>query len=79
MSIAHNFDRLPDAGFTRSFDVQSARRQFQLSLVLVLILAVATLMLALMIRFDTPTSASISPIKPAETHYAVGKVVRVGG
>src|SRR3954447_10165438 len=45
MSIANNFYRSPDAGFTRSFDAESARRQFQLSLVLVLILAVATLML----------------------------------
>src|SRR3954451_15349490 len=32
MSIANNFDRSPDAGFTRSFDAESARRQFQLSL-----------------------------------------------
>jgi hypothetical protein len=76
MSIAHNFDRTPDAGFTRSFDAESARRQFQLSLVLVLILAVATLMLSVMIRFETPTSASISPIKPIETHYAGEKPVR---
>jgi hypothetical protein len=76
MSIAHNFDRSPDAGFTRNFDVESARRQFQLSLVLVLILAVATLVLGVMIRFDTPTSASISPIKPIETHYAGDKPVR---
>ncbi|MEA2834507.1 MAG: hypothetical protein QOG66_2709 [Methylobacteriaceae bacterium] len=76
MSIANNFDRSPDAGFTRSFDAESARRQFQLSLVLVLILAVATLMLGVMIRFDTPISASISPIKPIETHYAGEKPVR---
>jgi hypothetical protein len=79
MSITNNFDRLPDAGFTRSFDVQSARRQFQLSLVLVLILAVATFMLGLMIRFDTPISASLGQIKPIQTHYADGKAVRLGG
>jgi hypothetical protein len=42
----------------------------------VLILAVATLMLGVMIRFETPTSASISPIKPIETHYAGDKPVR---
>jgi hypothetical protein len=76
MSIANNFDGSPDAGFTRSFDAESARRQLQLSFVLVLILAVATLMLGVMIRFDTPTSASISPIKPIETHYAGEKPVR---
>ncbi|MEA2841639.1 MAG: hypothetical protein QOF41_2969 [Methylobacteriaceae bacterium] len=76
MSIAHNLDRSPDAGFTRSFDTESARRQLQLSLVLVLILAVATLMLSIMIRFDTPTSASLSPVKPIETHYAGDKPVR---
>ena len=76
MSIANNFDRSPDAGFTRSFDVESARRQFQLSLVLVLILAVATMVLGVMIRFDAPTSASLSPIKPIETHYAGDKPMR---
>ncbi|MBV8850132.1 MAG: hypothetical protein JOZ16_11175 [Methylobacteriaceae bacterium] len=76
MSIADNFDRSPDAGFTRSFDAESARRQLQLSAVLVLILAVATLTLSVMIRFDTPTYASISPIKPIEVHYAGDKPVR---
>lgn len=76
MSIAHSFDRSPDAGFTRSFDAESARRQLQLSLVLVFILAVATFMLGIMIRFDSPVSASISPIKPIETHYAGDKPVR---
>jgi hypothetical protein len=29
-----------------------------------------------MIRFDMPTSASMSPIKPIETHYAGDKPVR---
>ena len=64
MSIANNFDRSPDAGFTRSFDAELARRQFQLSLVLVLILAVATLMLGVIdplryadLRFDQPDQA----------------------
>ena len=76
MSIANNFDRTPDAGLTRTFNADSARRQLQLSLVLVLILAVATFMLSVMIRFDMPTSASMSPIKPIETHYAGDKPVR---
>jgi hypothetical protein len=76
MSVANNFDRAPDAGFTRSFDAESARRQLQLSLFLVAILAVATLMLSVMIRFDMPSSASLSPIKPIETHYAGDKPVR---
>jgi hypothetical protein len=76
MTIASNFDRSPDAGFTRSFDAESARRQLQLSAILVLILAAATFMLGVMIRFDAPTSASLSPIKPIETHYAGDKPVR---
>jgi hypothetical protein len=79
MSIASNFDRVPDAGFSRSFDVQSARRQFQLSVILVLILAAATFMLGAMIRFDAPVSASVNPIKPVETHYAVDRVIQLGG
>jgi hypothetical protein len=79
MSLASNFDRTPDAGFSRSFDVQSARRQLQLSVILVLILAVATFMLGAMIRFDAPLSASISPITPVETHYAGDRLVQLGG
>jgi hypothetical protein len=80
MSIANRFDPIADAGFTRSFDSQSARRQFQLSLVLVLILVAATFMLGIMIRFDTPTSvySSASPLNASESHFA-GKIVRMGG
>ena len=76
MSIANNFDRPSDAGFTRSFDAESARRQLQLSVLLVAILAVATFMLSVMIRFDVPSTASVSPIKPIETHYAGDKPIR---
>ncbi len=38
MSIADHFDHAPDAGFVRSYDLRSARRQFQVSLILIVIL-----------------------------------------
>ena len=38
MSIADHFDHTPDAGFVRSYDLRSARRQFQVSLTLIVIL-----------------------------------------
>lgn len=48
MSIANHFDRRRDAGFVRSYDLRSARRQFQISLILILVMAGAAIALGLM-------------------------------
>jgi hypothetical protein len=54
MSIADHFEHAPDAGFVRTYDIDSARRQFKLSLTLVVAVLLAVSALAVLIRFDTP-------------------------
>lgn len=55
MSVADHFDHKPDAGFVRSYDARSARRQFQISLILILVLATAALILGVLARLDHAT------------------------
>lgn len=58
-----------DAGFTRSWDTGSARRQFQMSLILVGALLCSAVVLASTLRFDPPMtegrSSSIGRIDKA--------------
>jgi hypothetical protein len=71
MSVADNFDQIPDAGFVRAYDSQAARRQFQVSLVLILVLAIAAFVLGLLVHFDQPGDATKpSPVKAHEVHFA---------
>ncbi len=73
MSIADHFDRAPDAGFIRTYEAQTARRQFQVSLALILMLAAAAFALGMLVRFDEPTSAAPRkpvPVKASEVHFA---------
>ncbi len=70
MSIADHFDHAPDAGFVRSYDLRSARRQFQVSLVLIVILTVSAFALGLLVRFDPPASVSNIPTAAQNVHFA---------
>ncbi len=69
-----------DAGFTRSWDATSARRQFQMSLILVGALLCSAVVLASTLRFDPPMtegrSAAIKIDRSAEISapYAGGLV-----
>jgi hypothetical protein len=54
MPIADHFNRKPDAGFVRSYDLRSAQQQFQVSLVLILVMAAAAIALGLITRLDPP-------------------------
>jgi hypothetical protein len=51
MSIADHFNDAPDAGFIRSYDSRTARRQFQISVALILILSMAAFTLGFVLRF----------------------------
>jgi hypothetical protein len=55
MSIADHFDPAPDAGFVRSYDSRTARRQFQISVALILVLSLAAFTLGFVLRFDDPS------------------------
>ncbi len=70
MSIADHFDHAPDAGFIRSYDLRSARRQFQVSLILIAILTVSAFALGLLVRFDPPASVSQAPVATHDVHFA---------
>lgn len=71
MSIADHFDHAPDAGFIRSYDLRSARRQFQVSLILIAILTVSAFALGLLVRFDPPANVSSqAPVAAHDVHFA---------
>jgi hypothetical protein len=70
MSIADHFDHAPDAGFIRSYDLRSARRQFQVSLILIAILTISAFALGLLVRFDPPASVSQAPVAAHDVHFA---------
>ena len=54
MAMTNDFENGLDAGFTRSWDPVSARRQFQMSLILVGALVCSAIVLASTLRFDPP-------------------------
>jgi hypothetical protein len=70
MSIADHFDHAPDAGFVRSYDLRSARRQFQVSLILIVVLTVSAFALGFLVRFDPPTGISQAPAAAHDVHFA---------
>lgn len=71
MSIADHFDPEPDAGFVRSYDAQSARRQFRVSVALILVLGLAVGALGLLGRLDQPMAPTqFSSVKTSNVHFA---------
>lgn len=58
MALTDQFNRKVDIGFVRSYDANSARRQFEISLMLVFILAVSVLSLGIMLQFDAASNAA---------------------
>jgi len=60
MSLADKFEHQSEPGFTRSFDPESARRQFHMSVVLVAAMGLA----AFVLGFLSPATPS-QPANPA--------------
>jgi hypothetical protein len=67
MSIADHFDPAPDAGFVRSYNSRTARRQFQISVALIVVLSLAAFTLGFVLRFDDPAG----PTNPAPSMHSV--------
>ena len=65
MPIADQFDPRSDAGFVRSYDLRSARRQFQVSLLLIVVMAGAALALGLVTRFELSLNAQPAALQKA--------------
>jgi hypothetical protein len=59
MSVMDHFDKAPEVGFSRKWDPDSARRQFNVSLGLIAALAVAASVLAFSMR---PAALAKSPV-----------------
>ena len=58
MSVVDHFDKAPEAGFSRQWDAEAARRQFNVSLGLIAALACAAGLLAFSMRGEGPTAAA---------------------
>ena len=59
MSVVDHFRKAPEAGFSRSWDAESARRQFNVSLGLIAALAFAAGLLAYSLRIG-PSPFTVS-------------------
>lgn len=62
MATERNIDEGFDAGFTRSWDPTSARRQLQTSLILIGALVCSAVVLASTLRFDPPLQEGRSTV-----------------
>ena len=68
MSVVDHFDKAPEAGFSRQWDADAARRQFNVSLGLIAALALAVGLLAFTLRGAGPTNPAAKA--PAQTVVA---------
>lgn len=75
MSLVDRFDDQQEPAFTRSFDRDSARRQFQVSAVLVVAMAVAAFVLGFALPIDSPRSMKSAPI--ADDSGFTGRLVTI--
>ncbi|MDE2363167.1 MAG: hypothetical protein KGM42_10865 [Hyphomicrobiales bacterium] len=77
MSVVDHFHKTPDAGFSRSWDAESARRQFNVSLALIAALAFAAGLLAYSLRIGpAPISAPHALVQADTGTGAFGTLVR---
>jgi len=66
MSVVDHFDKAPEAGFTRGWDAEAARRQFNVSLALIAALAFGIGIVAFTMRSapKRPVTAAIEHVEP---------------
>jgi len=77
MSVVDHFDKAPEAGFSRQWDADSARRQFNVSLILIAALAFAAGLLAFSMRTPPRTLASAPAMSVTQADSgAFGRLVR---
>ena len=76
MSVVDHFDKAPEAGFSRGWDAEAARRQFNVSLALIAALAFGIGVVAFSMRSapKRPVFAAIEHVEPNTTVY--GALVR---
>lgn len=62
MSLVDKFEDQSEPAFTRSFDPESARRQFRVSLLLVAAMAIAAFILGFALPLNAPHSSRPTPV-----------------
>ena len=76
MSVVDHFDKAPEAGFSRRYDAEAARRQFNVSLALIASLAFGVGTVAYTMR-SAPKHPVRAPIEHVEQNTTVyGSLVR---
>ena len=76
MSVVDHFDKAPEAGFTRGWDAEAARRQFNVSLALIAALAFGIGTVAYSMR-SAPKRSVFAAIEHVEPHTTIyGALVR---
>lgn len=77
MSLADKFDNRAEPAFTRSFDIESARRQLRVSIMLVAAMGVAAFVLSVESPIGGHFSARQPPI-PKDPAFS-GRLLSIGG
>jgi hypothetical protein len=73
MSLVDKFDDPIETAFTRSFDRESARRQFRVSILLVAAMATA----AFVLGFALPINSPSNPAQVVDSAAFAGRLVSV--
>ncbi len=76
MSVVDHFHKAPEAGFSRQWDANSARRQFNVSLILIAALAFAVGLLAFSLRTGPMTRIFPAPSVTDSGGVNFGQLVR---
>lgn len=77
MSLVDKFEDRLEPAFTRSFDPESARRQFRVSLLLVAAMAFAAFILGFALPLNAPHSTPPSPTAAASDTEFSGRLVTI--
>jgi hypothetical protein len=75
MSLVDKFEDRMEPAFTRSFDPESARRQFRVSLFLVAAMALAAFILGFALPLNAPRSSPPTPAISSDAGDFSGRLV----
>ncbi|HEY8261069.1 MAG TPA: hypothetical protein VIG55_07650 [Methylosinus sp.] len=77
MSLVDKFEDRLEPAFTRSFDPESARRQFRVSLLLVAAMALAAFVLGFALPLNAPRSSPPVPLSISDAGEFSGTLVTI--
>jgi hypothetical protein len=77
MSLVDKFEHRLEPAFARSFDPESARRQFRVSLILVAAMALAAFILGFALPLDAPRTSPPFPATLSDDAGFSGRLVTI--